>query len=487
MEELGSSLEAAGARAGELALVLADAVDELDELGRLLTGARDAHRAAAETAVRVNVLETELDQRGAELEAMRQTHERDSAALAAEAQARTEWEARADEANRHSDHLDVLLAQERARSAELEESHGRQRARAEELDASLAAEQARAAELEAALADAQVSTATAAQDSKAARLRAEAARLDADAARLEAEASQEDVAIAQRAAMRSQRVAESAIEQMRALQAQWDAEHNIAQADVEAAEAMPPADGDAVGSGDAESRTGMDGAPAPDDGATDDADASLPDRAPGYAAGVGADQHAVDGPVQPPGIKVRTGPSWTHSAQLALASALVDCRSSRTVLSEGERVIGSRGGWDAVITWSRTSRSKRYVCSAIWSSEPHAMAQFEASTLQVRLDAYTSAIGRAAADGALTWYGDLGNEGDGHLAALASHGMASVVILPVRRDSETIAVLELCSRAAGELDEDLRKALETTADELAYVHTRLCATETTRWSWWWRR
>ncbi len=107
VEELGSSLEAAGARAGELALVLADAVDELDELGRLLTGARDAHRAAAETAVRVNVLETELDQRGAELEAMRQTHERDSAALAAEAQARSEWEARADEANRHGEHLDI--------------------------------------------------------------------------------------------------------------------------------------------------------------------------------------------------------------------------------------------------------------------------------------------------------------------------------------------------------------------------------------------
>ncbi len=504
VEELGGSLEAAGASAGELALVLADAVDKLDELGRLLTGARDSQRAAAELAVSVNVLETELDQRGAELEAMHKTHERDSAALAAEAQARTEWEARADEANRHGEHLDGLLAQERGRSAELEESHGRQRARAEELDGSLAAEQARAAELEAALADAQVSMATSAQDSKAARLRAEAAGLDAEAARLdaeaarleaeasrlEAEASQQDVAIAQREVMRSQRVAESAIEQMRALQAQWDAEHNVAQADVEAADATPPAGGEAVASGDAESSTGLDAAPPPDDGAGDDADASPSEHVPGdaaAAAGVGADQHGVDGPVQPPGIKVRTGPSWTHSAQLALASALVDCRSSRTVLSEGERVIGSRGGWDAVITWSRGARSKRYVCSAIWSSEPQEMAQFEASTLLVRLDADTSAIGRAAADGALTWYGDLGNERDDHLAALASHGMASVVILPVRRDSETIAVLELCSRAAGELNEDLRKALETTAEELAYVHTRLCATETTRWSWWWRR
>ena len=176
VEELGGSLEAAGASAGELALVLADAVDKLDELGRLLTGARDSQRAAAELAVSVNVLETELDQRGAELEAMHKTHERDSAALAAEAQARTEWEARADEANRHGEHLDGLLAQERGRSAELEESHGRQRARAEELDGSLAAEQARAAELEAALADAQVSMATSAQDSKAARLESRGGR-----------------------------------------------------------------------------------------------------------------------------------------------------------------------------------------------------------------------------------------------------------------------------------------------------------------------
>jgi len=178
--------------------------------------------------------------------------------------------------------------------------------------------------------------------------------------------------------------------------------------------------------------------------------------------------------------------TWTTSAKLSLTAALVDCNSSRTVFAEAVRVIGSRGGWDSVIAWTLDSRAKRYTVSAMWCATDE-MASFETEVRQLRQDINQSTIGRVASAGEIAWFSDPGADDDANLARAAAEGINLVVVLPVLREGETVAVLELCSRHQGEPDEALRAALEAMASELIFVQQLLSASESTRWPVWRRR
>jgi hypothetical protein len=184
-------------------------------------------------------------------------------------------------------------------------------------------------------------------------------------------------------------------------------------------------------------------------------------------------------PVPPPGPV-----GWSHSAQLALTAALVDCTSWRAVLTEAVRVIGSRGGWDAVVAWTLDGRAKRYSCTAIWCSEPDEMGRFQSAVWQSRQDRTETTLGRIANEGGLAWFGEPGADGDIHFAMLASEGLSNVVLVPVRHEQDTVAVLELCATEGGEPDEELWTALESVATEMSYVRQVLSTTEGSRWPSW---
>ena len=177
---------------------------------------------------------------------------------------------------------------------------------------------------------------------------------------------------------------------------------------------------------------------------------------------------------------------WTTSAKLSLTAALVDCNSSRTVFAEAVRVIGSRGGWDSVIAWTLDTRAKRYTVTSMWCATDE-MAPFENAIRQLRQDTRDSVLGRVAAGGQIKWFADPAADGDANLARAAAEGMNLVVVLPILREGETVAVLELCSRREGEPDEALRTALEAMASEPIFVQQLLSASESTRWPVWRRR
>lgn len=197
-----------------------------------------------------------------------------------------------------------------------------------------------------------------------------------------------------------------------------------------------------------------------------------------------AETEADDGAETP----VPTSPlTWSHSAKLALTAALMNCNSSRTLLDEAVRVIGPRGGWDAVIVWSPEPRWRRYSCETVWCTSQDEMTAFINTLEQLRPDINDSAIGRAAAEGDLSWYADTMADGDPCLETVIAEGMKSIAIVPLRREGEIVAVIEFCSRQDGRPDEQLEAALVTTASELASIHEGLAATEGSRWGVWRRR
>jgi hypothetical protein len=173
---------------------------------------------------------------------------------------------------------------------------------------------------------------------------------------------------------------------------------------------------------------------------------------------------------------------WREAAELVV-TALANCRSSRALLSEAVRVVGSNGGWDAVIAWTLDQRSDRYSCIATWCSHPGEMARFETAMWQVRQDREGTAVGRAAETGTIGWLSELEASSDPHLVSVTREGLTSIVVLPIRDEQGTVAVLELISRARTDQDDELEAELATIGGELARLHTGLVEAETKpRWT-----
>ena len=237
----------------------------------------------------------------------------------------------------------------------------------------------------------------------------------------------------------------------------------------EVGEAEEPGDGDAASEAEAAPVAGVDREPEPQPGvdALDRAQTSpdaggAPEPVPA-AAGAGA-------------------PRWSHGAQLTLTAAQAGCPSWGSVLNATVRIVGSEGGWDAVIAWVLDKRDTRYTCRAAWCRAPDQMARFETSMWQVRQAASGSCIGDAASAVEPEWLRGLDGATDPHLASVTQAGIKTLGLLPVRHGLETIAVLELCARAELEPDPELNIALQVIAAGLASVHQLLSAAQTPRWT-----
>jgi hypothetical protein len=250
-------------------------------------------------------------------------------------------------------------------------------------------------------------------------------------------------------------------------------ERELAEARHEATAAEGRGDGDiSIGTPQTSAEPGPEaetGAAAPE------SSAAVPDPSPASPGAGGTSEPAT-------AAAAAGTPRWSHAAQLTLTAAQAGCLSWVSVLTESVRVIGSEGGWDAVIAWVLDHRDDRYTCRAAWCRAPDEMARFETSMWQVRQAASGSPVGAAAAAAEPAWLRGFDTAADPHLISVARAGLKTLALLPVRHDLETVAVLELCARAEVDRDPELKIALEVIAAGLANVHQLLVASGTPRWT-----
>jgi hypothetical protein len=196
-------------------------------------------------------------------------------------------------------------------------------------------------------------------------------------------------------------------------------------------------------------------------------------------------------PAEPPQVERRVPaaaevrqPGWDPAAQQALTDALHGCLNLRSILSESVRLIGTGGAWDVVVAWLPNEREAKYSCVATWVRSPVEMARLETSMWQVRQDPASSAIGAVADSGDIAWMNDPETD-DRHLAYVSSEGMNTVVLMPVRQQGRTFAVLELCSESRARQSPQAEAALHSIEVEIGAANRRLVDSATA--SQWGRR
>ena len=182
----------------------------------------------------------------------------------------------------------------------------------------------------------------------------------------------------------------------------------------------------------------------------------------------------------PPAERI-TAPRWSHSAQLHLTAAQAGCRDWHSVVTETVRIVGSEGGWEAVIAWALDQRDNHYTCRATWCRAPDRMASFETAMWQVRQAGSGSPISDVATAAEPQLLSGLDAAADPHLTTIARAGMHTVVLVPVRHGLETAAVLELCTRAELNPDPELDIAVRVIAAGLANLHQLLTTDRTPQW------
>jgi PAS domain S-box-containing protein len=175
----------------------------------------------------------------------------------------------------------------------------------------------------------------------------------------------------------------------------------------------------------------------------------------------------------------RSGHAWTTASQHALSAALAGASEWRAALKQAARVIGTEGGWEAVVAWAPDDGRGPMTCSAMWTADPARLAGFENLTWQHRLDASGTEFGRARNRPGPTCLLELQTADDRMLRMAAEVGMGSALLLPIRDGEKAIAILELLSSADTPPDSELMVALEAVALQLGAVGQAL---RTTHWN-----
>ena len=175
------------------------------------------------------------------------------------------------------------------------------------------------------------------------------------------------------------------------------------------------------------------------------------------------------------------GPRWGADAQRALSAAFVGQTEWRSVLKHASDTLGAEGGWDATIAWctERPDRSMR--CGVVWLRDTAGLASLEARAWKHIEDPSTAEFGRARNRMATTCLLDLQSAEDPLLRAAAAEGIGSVMLVPVSDGGETIAMLELFSRAAGTPNPELVVSLDAIAMQLGSLARLLKFTDDREW------
>ncbi len=166
------------------------------------------------------------------------------------------------------------------------------------------------------------------------------------------------------------------------------------------------------------------------------------------------------------GMPVTSGPGWNGAAQRAVAEALAEVPDWRVALKELVRVIGPRGGWDAVVAWCPEERRPTMSCTGMWTSADPALRGLETTTWQARRNPKTGEFGMAGAHAGATCLPELDAVEDRLLRDAAAAGIASAVLVPIRTGQEMLGMLELWTRRSGLPDEDVVLFLEAVGLQL---------------------
>ena len=435
------ALERAEAEAEAARAALANLQREAEALRSELAAARkqssDAHRdAMSDAADELEQLRVRAEQAEASTSKAREEAGAIAAALEAERQAAEELRVKLREARR-----EIKRAQQAAADAPADNAPADSLAEAELVEAR--------AELEHALADAAESTAALEAEQQATKgLRAELKAVSARLERAQRAAATADGAPTSkeldRERTRAER-AEKALESQRAAAAQAIASAERAAA--EAAAAAEELEGqrhaiEALRDELSESRALIDQLKA---SAASRPAIEMPEPAPAD------DRPAGD------------GPTWGAASQRAVSAELRGVTEWRDTLKRAVEVVGSEGRWDAVVAWAPEPRRNAMKCAALWTGKT-------LSKLDTRIWQHRRTLLAAERDKpAPTCIGELQAASDTLLKAAAAEGMRTALLVPVRSETETVAVLELLSRSAGSPSEELTVALEALGLQLGAI------------------
>jgi hypothetical protein len=158
---------------------------------------------------------------------------------------------------------------------------------------------------------------------------------------------------------------------------------------------------------------------------------------------------------------------WDAGAQRALSAALASASEWRMGLKDVIKVLGSEGGWDAVIAWAPGERSTLR-CVAMWMRDPDRHPAFETLTWQRPEPLTATELGRASAGAHAVSIDRLEGTDDHRLKAAAAEGMRCAALVPIRDGVSTLALIELLSVEREAPERELLLALEAIALQLGH-------------------
>jgi PAS fold len=168
---------------------------------------------------------------------------------------------------------------------------------------------------------------------------------------------------------------------------------------------------------------------------------------------------------RPPGTPGRT--AWDADAQRAFSAALSGASEWRMGLKDVIKVLGTHGGWDAVVAWSPGERASLR-CVAMWTRDPDRHSKFQTLTWQRPEPLAGTELGRASGAGHPLALVDLDASTDHRMNLAAGEGMGLAVLVPVRDGVSTLALLELLSTEREQIEPESLTALEAIALQLGH-------------------
>ena len=162
-----------------------------------------------------------------------------------------------------------------------------------------------------------------------------------------------------------------------------------------------------------------------------------------------------------------TGPGWDGAAQVAVAETLGPSTDMRVALKDLVRVLGTRGGWDAVVAWCPEERRPTMGCVGMWTGSDADLRGLETKTWQARRNPAASEFGAAWTHTGATCVPDLGTAEDRLLRDAAAAGMSAAVFIPIRAGQEKVGALEFWSRRSTPPNADVILFLEAIGLQLA--------------------
>jgi hypothetical protein len=160
---------------------------------------------------------------------------------------------------------------------------------------------------------------------------------------------------------------------------------------------------------------------------------------------------------------------WDTGSQHALSAALVGLTEWRSVVERAVDTLGAEGGWDVAIAWCLERPRGAMTCAAIWAADAAGATSLESRAWKHRVDASTAEFGRARSRMAATCLLELQSAEDPLLRVAAAEGMGSALLVPISDGSDTIATIELLSRAASAPSPELMASLDAIALQLGAI------------------